>query len=59
MVSPLVTFLCFPIRYPSNGKRAQAESAQQSVESNLHYIGVSVGMVEGARLCFEVDSSLV
>lgn len=35
-----------------NGKEVQAESAQQ--KNNSQYIGVNVGMVEGAGLCYEV-----
>lgn len=53
-VSPSVTFLCFPMKdRPSsvpdttNGKEAQSESAQQSVEYDSQYMGVSVGMVQG------------
>lgn len=65
-VSPSVTFLCFPMKdRPSsqpdttNGKEAQAESAQRSLEYDSRYIGVSVGTVAGAGLCCEDDCASV
>lgn len=43
----------------TNGKEAEAESAQQSVEYDSWYIGVSVGTVAGAGLCCEDDCTSV
>lgn len=66
VVSPSVTFLSFPLKdRPSsvpdttNGKEAQYESAQQSVEYDSQYMGVSVGMVAGAGLCCKDDCASV
>jgi len=43
----------------ANGKEARTESAQQSVEYDSWYIGVSLGMVAEAGLCSEDDCTSV